>query len=66
MKYIVYFFLGIVLISCQPEQNRSDKTINVSSGEVQRIEDFPSDYITHRTIDIWLPEGYSKECLVLK
>jgi predicted alpha/beta superfamily hydrolase len=33
--------------------------VNVSSGSVQRIENFKSKYIDHRNIDVWLPEGYS-------
>jgi predicted alpha/beta superfamily hydrolase len=33
----------------------------VSSGTVDRIEDFHSNFIDNRRIDIWLPENYSKE-----
>ncbi|HLN95857.1 MAG TPA: alpha/beta hydrolase-fold protein, partial [Flavobacterium sp.] len=31
----------------------------VVSGRIERIENFPSKYVTPRTIDVWLPEGYS-------
>jgi hypothetical protein len=34
--------------------------VNVSSGSVQRIENFKSQYIDHRNIDVW-SEGYSDE-----
>lgn len=33
----------------------------VSSGTIERIEDFHSNFIDNRRIDIWLPENYSKE-----
>lgn len=29
------------------------------SGKIERVEHFPSRYVAERTIDIWLPEGYS-------
>lgn len=32
----------------------------VSSGKIERIENFNSKFISSRNIDIWLPEGYSK------
>ena len=32
----------------------------VSSGSIERIANFESEYVTKRNIDIWLPEGYSK------
>ncbi|MFV8333904.1 alpha/beta hydrolase-fold protein [Flavobacterium sp. GSP14] len=35
--------------------------MNVSSGSVQRIENFKSQYIDQRNIDVWLPEGYSNK-----
>jgi predicted alpha/beta superfamily hydrolase len=39
-------------------QNLNVQKVNVSSGSVQRIENFKS-HIDHRNIDVWLPEGYS-------
>jgi predicted alpha/beta superfamily hydrolase len=33
----------------------------VSSGTIERMEDFPSNFIDNRRIDIWLPENYSKD-----
>jgi hypothetical protein len=43
---------------CIISQNLNAQEVNVSSGSVQRIENFKS-YIDHRNIDVWLPEGYS-------
>jgi len=31
----------------------------VSSGKLQRLENFPSTLIPPRTVDIWLPDGFS-------
>lgn len=31
----------------------------LSTGSIRRIENFQSNYVAARTIDIWLPEGYS-------
>ncbi|MGJ5642551.1 alpha/beta hydrolase [Formosa sp. S-31] len=32
----------------------------ISSGKLFRVSKFPSEYITPRTVDVWLPEGYSR------
>lgn len=32
---------------------------NVSSGKVVRIENFKSEFVSPRNIDIWLPDGYN-------
>jgi len=31
----------------------------VSSGSIKRIEDFKSQFIASRNVDVWLPEGYN-------
>ena len=33
----------------------------VMAGEIVRIADFESDYIASKTIDVWLPPGYSDD-----
>lgn len=33
---------------------------NVASGSIQRIENFPSKFVTSRNVDVWLPDGYNK------
>lgn len=48
----------IILICSLPLQAQSTLP-QVVSGKIERIESFQSKYITERTIDIWLPEGYS-------
>lgn len=34
--------------------------IKVSSGSIQRLLEFKSKFVASRTIDVWLPDGYSK------
>ena len=33
----------------------------VSSGKIERIEQFSSRYVDARQVDIWLPDGYSRQ-----
>ena len=33
--------------------------VKVSSGKVERFENFKSKYVDARNIDVWLPDGYS-------
>ncbi len=33
----------------------------VSSGRLERIDNFQSNYCTARPIDIWLPDGYNAQ-----
>jgi len=49
--------LFVILSYIANSQNKP----KVSSGSIQRIEDFQSGYVTPRNIDIWLPENYSAE-----
>ncbi|WP_264557853.1 alpha/beta hydrolase [Flavobacterium sp. N1718] len=51
MKYLI-----ALLISCC---GLAQDLPQVVSGRIERIENFPSKYVTSRTIDVWLPEGYS-------
>lgn len=34
--------------------------IKLSSGILERVTDFPTQFIEPRNVDVWLPEGYSK------
>jgi len=75
MKNFIYIgIVLIILVSCKndPEElkikpadisNVKTETIegNFSGGTLLRIDDFPSNYIPPRKVDIWLPEGYSKD-----
>lgn len=52
MKKSYLFFL---LISILPMKAQ----VKVSTGTVQRIENFQSKWIDARHVDVWLPEGYN-------
>ncbi|TWI84986.1 putative alpha/beta superfamily hydrolase [Lacibacter cauensis] len=41
-------------------QSRAQQTFpKVVSGRIERVANFQSKYVTARTVDIWLPEGYA-------
>lgn len=40
--------------------NAQKQLPKVVSGQIERIENFQSNFITSRNIDIWLPEGYDE------
>jgi enterochelin esterase-like enzyme len=35
------------------------QTVSVTTGKVERIEKFKSQFVDARNVDVWLPEGYS-------
>lgn len=37
----------------------AESTLSISSGELVRLEDFSSKYVSPRHIDIWLPKNYT-------
>lgn len=55
-KKVVMFIVLSILIGQLKAQKSLPQTV---SGKIERIENFKSKYIASRTIDIWLPEGYS-------
>ncbi len=56
-KFLILLALALSIVSFG--QVITDSKLSVSSGKVERIENFPSSYIASRNIDIWLPEDYS-------
>ncbi|MEM6721863.1 MAG: alpha/beta hydrolase-fold protein [Bacteroidota bacterium] len=40
---------------------REEKSIQLASGKLMRITNFPSQYIRPRNVDIWVPEDYSTD-----
>lgn len=39
--------------------NAQESLPQVVSGKIERIANFPSNYVTARNIDVWLPAGYT-------
>ncbi len=72
-KIIILLFSITLLFSCKEEKksgiskdtnaitSKELKDINLSSGTIQRIDSFPSKFITPRTVDVWLPDDYAKD-----
>lgn len=52
MKTIFFAFLALISMQIQSQ-------VQVSSGRVERLENFPSKLVTPRNIDIWLPSDYN-------
>jgi len=70
-QFIIPLFFISLLLSCK-EEKKSDiskdviiskelKDINLSSGTIERIDSFPSKFITPRNVDVWLPDNYSED-----
>ena len=71
VKYILVVSFGFFLIGCSSsnkiatETNKSlvfsVKKQKLENGLLERIDSFPSKYITDRNVDIWLPDGYENK-----
>ena len=75
MKWVAFFVLIAFMISCKNQETKRHITsdlnkevffktfsdVKLSSGALFRLDSLPSKYITPRPVDIWVPEGYSKE-----
>lgn len=75
-KLITISICLLVLFSCKKDQEKKDtaipesettldvkpiKDVILSSGSIQRIENFPSKFVQTRNVDIWLPDNYSED-----
>ena len=58
-KKILFLFISV----CSFAQEITMKEIKNEHflGKIQRVENFPSNYVKPRNIDVWLPENYSPE-----
>jgi len=60
IKVLGMLFFSLVLISgCK--QEAVSEVPQVSDGKLEHIENFQSEYVSARNIDIWLPEDYSPD-----
>lgn len=70
-RFILLISFTVFLVSCDTQEKTTSSGakivinkkhgINLESGTLQRIDSFPSKNIETRPVDIWLPEGYTKE-----
>ena len=61
MKYLIYCFLLFAFVACTMALESSSSYFQVTSGSIHHIDSFPSEYISSRNIEIWLPDGYTKK-----
>ena len=68
--FIIAFSL-VFALSCKIDKNLNSEIKNklefeklqnavLAGGSLFRVDSFPSNYITPRSVDVWLPNGYSK------
>ncbi len=55
MKKNFYLLLILLFLNLSFSQN----ILKVTSGSIERIENFKSKYVSSRNIDVWLPDNYS-------
>jgi len=72
MRVLTFLFIVILFFgfsSCKENQQSkkdevkiefSNYTGELSFGKIQRIDSFPSKFVRPRTVDVWLPDNYSK------
>ncbi|MEL7376515.1 MAG: alpha/beta fold hydrolase [Bacteroidota bacterium] len=53
--------MAILFLAGCAQETTYVSPVNLSSGTVERHENFPSEFISDRNVDVWLPEGYSDE-----
>lgn len=75
MRLLYLFFVLTLSYSCKTEQKESKTEINptteiatkivkdveLASGTLVRVENFPTQLIEPRNVDVWLPEDYSED-----
>ena len=54
MKLTSLFFILVSLMS-------NAQNIKVSNGKVQRFDNFKSEFVEARNVDVWLPDGYNNK-----
>lgn len=69
LKTVVFILSLTLLFSCKEEkkdaiiknafESKKVEDINLAGGTIQRIDSFPSKFITPRNVDVWLPDNYS-------
>lgn len=75
MKKIILFLVAVAMLNCKGQEKKEAEKqvqepqifgkvvsdVNLASGTLERIENFPTKFIEPRPVDVWLPEGYTKD-----
>jgi hypothetical protein len=68
---LIFAFSFVFVLACKSDKNVTSELKNkiefiklekaiLAGGSLFRVDSFPSNFITPRPVDVWLPEGYSK------
>lgn len=58
IKLLIFITSSLIFISCNC--GKKESILNVSSGSIERIAEFPSKLVSKRNVDVWLPDNYNK------
>ena len=62
MKQLLFVFLISSFAFAQSKiESHSLANAEQFEGSIKRIDNFPTKFISPRTVDVWLPSTYSKE-----
>ncbi|MEM9919063.1 MAG: alpha/beta hydrolase-fold protein [Bacteroidota bacterium] len=53
--------MAVLVYSACSENARPTEYLDLARGQVERIENFESQFITPRNVDVWLPDDYSAD-----
>ena len=59
MRYLLLSLsFSLLCLSCANNKKEPGSDVKLASGRLVRLVDFPSNYVSARNVDVWLPEGY--------
>lgn len=61
MKEFLFLIVIVIFFSACSGPAMDNTPLKVASGNIERLENFDTEFVTSRNVDIWLPEGYSNE-----
>jgi len=59
MKSVFILTLLVTMMNLSIAQNPESPLPQVSSGTIERLTNFPSQYVSARNVDVWLPDDYT-------
>ncbi len=61
MKKLIFMISLSLILGSLSAQIKPQELEGASRGKLERLADFPSEFVSARNVDVWLPEGYSSE-----